>query len=138
MGFPILDILNIGTKIIDRVIPDPAQKAAAQLELMKLQQTGELEQMHADSAAMHDQAEIDKIEASSPSLFKSGWRPAVGWVCVLGLAYGLLGQPLLAWISTIRKWPVPPTLDMGTLVTLLFAMLGIGVMRTTEKLQGAS
>jgi hypothetical protein len=60
----------------------------------------------------------------------------VGWVCVIGLLYTFLAQPLLAWGSGVWSIPVPPQLDMGDLLTLLAGMLGLSVSRTFEKFHG--
>lgn len=132
----ILDILTIGSKILDRVIPNPEQRAAAQLEMFRAQQAGEFKEL--DNQLQRDLAQIDtnKIEAASPDLFRGGWRPAVGWVCVIGLLYTYLGQPLLAWISGIFSVPVPPQLELGDLLVLLGGMLGLGTLRTTERIKG--
>jgi len=125
---PVSAALDIGGKLIDRLWPDPAQRDAAKLELLKLQQSGQL-------AEMTQQTEINKVEAASSSVFVAGWRPAVGWVCVVGLAYTFLLQPLLSWLSSINGWAIPPALDMGDLLTLLGGMLGLGGLRTFEKVQ---
>lgn len=129
----LLDFLNIGSKILDKVIPDPAQKAEAKLKLLELQQAGELKVLDAEMQIALAQNETNKVEAADPSLFKSGWRPAVGWVCVAGLTYTFLGQPLLSWASGVWAIPAPPSLDMGDLFTLLAGMLGLGGFRTFEK-----
>lgn len=132
-----LDITGIGAvsgligNVIDKIWPDPAQRAQANLELLKLQQSGEL-------ASMLAQTDINKVEAASASLFTSGWRPGVGWTCVLGLIYTFLGWPLATWASGIWHFPAPPALDMGTLITLLGGMLGLGGLRTVEKLNGVA
>jgi hypothetical protein len=75
-------------------------------------------------------------EAKHPSVFVAGWRPAVGWVCTVGLAYEFLLQPLAAWISAIAAVPTPPTLDTQSLITLLGGMLGLGIARTVEGVKG--
>jgi hypothetical protein len=124
---PVSAALDIGGKLIDRLWPDPAQKAAAQLELLKLEKSGDLQQIMG-------QMRINEIEAASSSVFVAGWRPAVGWVCVIGLSYTFLLQPLLSWLSAINGWAVPPALDMGDLLTLLGGMLGLSGLRTFEKL----
>lgn len=129
----LLDFLNIGSKIIDKVIPDPQAKAEAKLKLLELQQAGDLKLLDADMQIALAQNETNKVEAADPSLFKSGWRPAVGWVCVFGLAYTFLGQPLITWASSAYGVPAPPQLDMGDLFTLLAGMLGLGGFRTFEK-----
>lgn len=132
-----LDAIGIGAvadfagKVIDKIWPNPAERDAAKLELFKLQQSGEL-------ATIIAQTDINKVEAANPSLFVSGWRPAVGWVCVAGLIYTFVGWPLLTWASTMWTFPIPPALDMGTLITLLGGMLGLGGLRTYEKLNGVA
>ena len=134
---PILGgLLDAGLRILDKVIPDPQAKAQAQLELLKLQQAGEFRQMEADLQLSLAQTEVNKVEAASPDLFKSGWRPGAGWICVLGLAYQFLLQPLLAWGSTIQGDPAPPVLQLGDLYGLLFGMLGLGAYRSVERVKG--
>ena len=79
---------------------------------------------------------MDEFVVQRPSLTSKGlrrWRPFIGWICGMGLAYQFLIYPIL--IAFIPK--VIP-LDMGTLLTLLAGILGLGAMRTTEKLQGKS
>jgi hypothetical protein len=136
----VLDIL-VGpvTKILDKVIPDPQAKAQAQLEMLRLNQAGEFKEI--DSQLQRDlaQVEINKIEAGSDSFFKSGWRPAVGWTCAGGLAYQILIRPLIGWTcANLWGWTAPPSLEMDTLLTLLFSMLGLGAYRTAEKIKGAT
>lgn len=84
------------------------------------------------------QVELNKIEAAHRSIFVAGWRPAIGWVCALALLYQfvicpLLGYILLVFLPTI---PVPPTLDFAPLMTVVMSLLGLGGLRTVEKLQG--
>ena len=129
-------LIDAGLKGLDRVLPDPAQKAAAQLELLKLQQAGEFRVLEADLQLALAQTKINEVEAASPDLFKSGWRPGAGWICVLGLAYQFLAQPLLAWGSTIQGYPAPPVLQLGDLYGLLFGMLGLGAYRSVERVKG--
>lgn len=132
--FDLGSILDFGGKVLDRVIPDPAQKAAAQLELLRLAQNGELAQLTADTEIAKAQIEVNKVEAASESLFKSGWRPAAGWACVGGLAYQVIARPLLGWAgANLLHWSAPPALEMDTLGTILFGMLGLGAYRTYEK-----
>src|SRR6185436_14405888 len=132
MAFDPLSIgLQIGGKVIDHFFPDPEKKAAAQLELLKLAQTGEL-------AAMTAQTDINKAEATNPNSFVAGWRPYVGWICGTGLAVQFIIRPFATWGSSLAGHPIEfPSLDMGTLMTLLTGMLGLGAMRSYEKLQGA-
>lgn len=128
----------IGT-ILDKIIPDPAAAADAKLKALELAQRGETAALDADMRLALGQIEVNKIEAASPGLYKGGWRPAVGWVCVAGLAYTFLLQPLLPWLAAValdRALPALPDLDINGLIALLGGMLGIGSMRTVEKLKG--
>ncbi len=134
---PISIALDIGGKIIDKIWPDPAQKAQAQLELFKLQQSGELAQMTAETQLAQAQAAVNQAEAANANLFVAGWRPWIGWVCGSGLAYQYLAAPLLTWFASLIGHPTTaPSLDIATLMQLLFGMLGLGAMRTVEKLNG--
>jgi len=129
---PVSALLDIGGKVLDRVFPDPAQQAAAKLELMKLQQNGEL-------AQIAGQMDINKIEAASSSLFVSGWRPAIGWICGAGFGVQFVIGPLAEWGSTLYGHPVKfPPMDTGTMMPLLLGMLGLGGLRTAEKIQGVA
>lgn len=130
---PLLDpILNLGGKLIDRLWPNPEDKARAQLELLKMQQDGDLKQLDADLQLALAQAQTNTAEAASGNPFASGWRPFVGWVCGAGLLYQLLARPLLIGFS---GHDFPP-LEIDTLMTLLFGLLGLGAYRTAEKIKG--
>jgi hypothetical protein len=125
--------------IIDKLVPDPAQKAAMQLEVMKMNQAGEFKEL--DNQLQRDLAQIavNQTEAASTDLFKSGWRPAIGWICGAGLATQFLIAPLATWLASLIGHPlVFPTLDMGTLLTLLGGLLGLGTLRTVDKIKGVA
>lgn len=125
---PISALFEVGSKVLDRVLPDPAQQAAAKLELLKLQQNGEL-------AQITGQMEINKAEAASSSLFVSGWRPSIGWICGAGFAVQFVIGPLAEWGAALAGHPVKfPQMDTGTMMPLLLGMLGLGGLRTAEKL----
>lgn len=136
MGF--LDFLPVIGKLLDRILPDPAVADQAKYNLLQLQQQGALAELQADLQLALGQIEVNKAEAQSPDFFRSGWRPAVGWTCTLGLAYQFLLQPVLSWLASVKSFPVPPSLDLGTLMTLLFGMLGLGAYRTKEKIEGVA
>jgi len=125
---PVSALLDIGGKVLDRVFPDPTQQAAARLELLKLQQSGELTQIAG-------QMDINKAEAASSSVFVSGWLPAIGWICGVGFAVQFVIGPLAEWGSALYGHPVKfPQMDTGTMMPLLLGMLGLGGLRTAEKL----
>ncbi len=132
-----LDFLPTIAKVIDKLIPDPQAKAQAQLDLLKLQQAGEFKELDADLALKLEQIKVNALEAQSPDFFRGGWRPFVGWVCGTGLAVQFLVAPLASWAAALYGHAIAfPSLDMGTLMTLLGGLLGLGGMRTAEKLQG--
>jgi hypothetical protein len=82
------------------------------------------------------QIEVNKIESASSSLFKSGWRPFVGWTCGVALCYHFVLQPFLMFVLlSIWKPMELPVFDMSTLTTVLFGMLGLGGMRSLEKVK---
>lgn len=124
-------VFELGGKIIDRLFPDPAQKAAAELELLKMTQAGDLQTVLA-------QLEINAKEAAHPSIFVAGWRPFVGWTCGIGLIYATVGHNLLAWLAVVQKWPLPPSVDADLLIYTLGGLLGIGGLRTLEKIKGVA
>ena len=125
---PVTALFEVGSKVLDRILPDPAQQAAAKLELLKLQQNGEL-------AQISGQMDINKVEAASSSVFVSGWRPSIGWVCGAGFAVQFVIGPLAEWGSALYGHPVKfPQMDTGTMMPLLLGMLGLGGLRTAEKL----
>lgn len=121
-------LLELGKGIIDRLFPDPAQKAAAELELLKMTQEGDLKLILA-------QLEINAKEAQHPSIFISGWRPAVGWICGFGLAYQTVLHNILQWVASINSWPLPASPDTDTLVYVLGTLLGVAGLRTIEKVK---
>lgn len=133
---PVTTILEIGSKVFDRLFPDPTQKAQAQLELFKLQQSGELAQLTADTQLALQQGNINVEEAKSSSIFVSGWRPFIGWVCGVGFGVQFVIGPLAEWASNLTGHAVAfPPLDLSTMLPLLGGMLGLGTMRTAEKIK---
>jgi hypothetical protein len=114
--------------ILKRVLPDPEARQKAIAELYAGLQASDLAQM-----------EVNKAEAGSSSVFVAGWRPFIGWVCGLALFYQFLLSPLTMWGGYIAGYPIPnpPTLDEH-LWELLFGMLGMGALRTFEKLKGVA
>lgn len=129
---PLTAVLGIGEKLIDKLLPDPKQKAEALQKLAEMQQNGDL-------AVIGNQVEINKIEAGNTNVFVSGWRPFIGWVCGTALAFQLVAAPLVMWGSEIAGHRVAlPAMQTELLTTLLVGMLGLGGMRTVEKLQGVA
>ena len=126
-------LLDFGKAILDRFIPDPAQKQAAELEMFRMAADGELKEVLG-------QLEINVQEAANPSVFVSGWRPFIGWVCGSALVYQYLLRPLAGVFFLSIGHPLPmdlPGLD-DNLWQLLLGMLGLGGLRTFEKVKGVT
>lgn len=128
-------LIDTARAVLDRVLPDPAERARAELELLKAQAEGTFEQKAAQALAL-GQIDTNKAEASA-DVFRGGWRPFVGWVCGLAFAQQYVVWPTAAWIAAAVGHPLPPmpTLD-GVLWELLFGLLGLGTLRSVEKIKG--
>lgn len=128
MSFGIDSAIAAGLSILDKFIPDPAAKAKAAAELRDSLQKWDTGQM-----------EVNKQEAASSSVFVAGWRPAIGWVCAGALFYQYLLAPVLTWATAAVGFylPTPPSLD-GSLWELMFGLLGMGGLRTYEKIAGVA
>ena len=135
-------IADLATHILDRFVPDPAQKAAAALEILKAQQAGEFKQIDAQLALSNAQTDINKVEAGSTSLFVSGPRPALMWVGVLGVLYMWVLLPFGVFVYTTyngHALPVPPPVIDGSLMTMLGGLMGVQIVaRSAEKIKGVS
>ncbi len=133
-------IASVIGKVIDRAWPDPATRAQAAQALAELQQAGEFKQIDADLQAMQMQVDVNKIEAASSDRFKSWPRPFVMWVCGISFGYASVIDPFMRFVATVfyhYTGPFPP-IDTAITFQLLLMLLGLGGMRTTEKLKGAA
>ena len=134
---PITILLGIGSKVIDKIFPDPAQRDAAKLELLKMQQAGELAQLAADTNLMIEQLKVNQAEAQNPSVLVSGWRPMIGWVCGAACAWNWIGLPIVKLGLAIAGHQINlAPADLTEMLPILMGMLGLGGLRTLEKLQG--
>ena len=130
---PITAILGIGNKLIDHFFPDANQAAAAKLKLLEMQQSGDL-------AVMASQMDINKIEAANPSIFVSGWRPFIGWVCGISLAYAAIIEPVSRFFATVlfKYNGAFPIIDTTLTLQILLGLLGLAGMRSWEKEKGVA
>lgn len=123
---PVTAALDIGGKLIDRLWPDPQQRDIAKLELLKMQQAGELAQIA-----------VNQEEARSTNVFVSGWRPAIGWVCGAACAWNWIGLPMVkaALVIAGYQFDLKPA-DLTDMLPVLMGMLGLSGLRTVERLNG--
>lgn len=123
--------------ILKRVLPEEKMSEEDRVKV-EAQVTLALAQM--DFSQLESQLKINLEEAKSQSVFVAGWRPAVGWVCATALGYSFVLQPFLAF--TVSLWtkdlPPVPVLDWGALSVILMGLLGLGGMRSWEKIKGVA
>ena len=136
--FPLAAVLDIGSKILDKVFPDPAQAEAAKLKLLEMQQNGELAQLAATTDIAKLQIQTNLEEAKSTNWFVAGWRPFVGWVCATALCYVAVIEPIIRFVAKVwggygGEFPV---IDTNLTMQVLMGLLGLGAMRSVEKVKG--
>lgn len=119
------------TGLLDKVVEDKDQKAKLAHEIATMAEKA------AHEAAMA-QVEVNKAEAQHRSIFVAGWRPFIGWTCGVALAYHFVANPLIMFAVTVAGVDIPtlPSFDMDSLMTVLLGMLGLGGMRSFEKMKG--
>ena len=125
---------SLGTAI-DKVHTSEEETAAAKQALEKLRQIPGLAQI-----------KVNEVEAQHRSIFVAGWRPSIGWVCSLGLAFAFIGIPIMGWyilIADVRladgsMMPTPEMPHLEYIMELVLALLGMGILRTMEKARGLS
>lgn len=129
MGIPIIgDVLGIVGNVIEKIVPDKEKAATMKHEIAMSLVNSDLAQM-----------DINKQEATHPNVFVSGWRPAVGWICVMALFFNYILSPIASWACAIWLPEITlPSLDISELMTLLFGLLGMGTLRSYDKAQGTA
>jgi hypothetical protein len=121
----------LGT-LIDRLIPDRAAAERAKLEI-------EAQLVASANEAALAQVEVNKIEAGHSSVFVAGWRPSIGWVCAAGLAWAFVLAPVASWALVVSGAKAElPDIQTDYLLELVIAMLGMGGLRTFEKMRGVA
>lgn len=145
---PASALIEFGRDVIDKIWPDKtaqaAERAQAQSHVLDLAQQRYQGALQASASTDAAQAEVDKVEAASPSLWKSGWRPAIGWVGATALfvyyvPYCLVATVLWAYQCYSTHTLVPrPNLDIADLIALITILLGASTQRMIERLKNVS
>lgn len=139
-----MDVLGIKTLadvaigLANRVWPDPAKQAEMALKIKELEQKGNFDELSLLIGNINKQLDINAKEAEHPSIFVAGWRPAVGWTCAIALFYSTLFEPFMRFIAQVvfgyvGKFPI---LDNSLLDNILIPLLGLGALRTYERVKG--
>jgi len=132
-------LMSLLPDLLDKVLPNPQAAADAKLKLMEMAQKGELAQLDSATQIAVSQNEVNKVEAASSSTFVAGWRPFVGWICACAIGFKYIGGPLLVMIAAYYGKPITlPEVGADDLMVLLGGMLGLGTLRTVEKVKGVA
>jgi hypothetical protein len=121
----VLGLSDLASTVISKIWPDKSE--------------AEKQQLAAAVALVQGQLDINKVEAANPSVFVSGWRPFVGWVCGSACAWNWIGLPivklgLMVWGHPIDLSPA----NLSEMMPLLLGLLGMGTLRTVEKINGVA
>lgn len=122
---PITAGVDLVKTVVDKIWPDKSEQERAQLA--------------AALQLVQGQLDINRAEAASPSVFVAGWRPAIGWICGAAFAWNWVGLPVAnfaaAWLA--HPMSLSPA-DMSEMLPVLTGMLGLGGLRTFEKVKGVA
>jgi len=127
-GGPAIDAVSAVGNVVDQLFTSDEEKAQAAILMAKIRQKPQLLQ-----------AEINRVEAGHRSLFVAGWRPFIGWVCGVGFLWAFLLHPLFEWVVLIRGFGITaPAIVTDNMMELVLALLGLGTLRSVEKMTGRS
>ncbi len=137
---PITALLDFGSKVIERIFPDPSQAAQAKLELFKMQQSGELAAMAAEVSIQTAQIKVNEESAKSSSLWVSGARPFILWGCGFAMLYAAVFEPIMRFVAVVCFAYAGnfPALDTTLTTQVLLGLLGLSGMRTLDKIKGVA
>lgn len=132
-------LLPFAADLIKKLFPDPQAQAEAQFKLLQLASNGELAQLQSVTDLAKGQLQVNQTEAASTSLFVSGWRPFVGWTCGAAFAFKYIGAPVAVMVCDMAGIALKlPAIETGELLPILLGMLGLGALRTVEKVKGVA
>jgi hypothetical protein len=133
-----LEIAALIATIINKIFPDKDKQGDRDFQLKKELLAKELQDGLLDAGLIEKQLDINIEEAKHSSIFVAGWRPFIGWVCGIAFAWQYVLCPVLTFLLVVSGQPIPvmPTFGIETMIPVLFGMLGLGGLRTYEKLKG--
>ena len=131
---PLSALLDLGKSAIDKIWPDPIKRAEELRKLKEIEQKGDLAELNAYVSNLSGQLAINAAEAKHKSIFVAGWRPYVGWVGGVSLAYVSIVEPIMRFIATMNGYTGEfPVIDTALTIQVLMGMLGIAGMRSWDK-----
>lgn len=126
LGNEVVSAVDAVGNAFDKLFTSDEERANAEMVMAKLRQAPHMLQ-----------AEINRVEASHRSIFVAGWRPFIGWVCGVGFLWAFVGQPVFEWSVALAGSDInPPSVPSENMLELVMALLGLGGLRTYEKLSG--
>jgi hypothetical protein len=135
-------LFSAAQSLIERFFPDPEKKAEAQRALLQMQQNGELALLASETDLAKLQIQTNVEEAKHANIFVSGWRPAVGWCCAAAFAYSYVLLPFAQFLvftfgttTMTEQLALAPRLELSEMMPVLLGMLGLGSLRTVEKVK---
>ena len=125
---------------VDKLFTSDEERLAAKIELQKAEMIFQTREMELRQQQNLGQLDLNKVEAGNANVFVSGWRPFIGWVCGFALAYGFILEPVLRFLAKVMfgyegEFPV---IELAELNSILLGMLGLGSLRTFEKVKGVA
>ena len=118
-------VTELASTVINKIWPDKSE--------------AERQQLAAAVMVVQGQLDINKVEAASPSVFVSGWRPFIGWVCGVACAWNWIGLKIALFVAAYLGHPLDmQPADVSEMMPVLLGMLGLGGFRTVEKLKGVN
>jgi len=142
IGAALPSIADTAKVLVDRLVPDPNAKAAAQAEIEQALAAREVAIVNATMEIAKAQSQVNLAEATGNDRFSARWRPSVGWICAAGFGYQFVLAPILTWATNLAgvmigaAIPPAPTLSINDLMVVLTGILGLGIQRTVERTQG--
>lgn len=127
------DVVRAVGDSLDKLFTSDDERNEKRLEVVKAERDFSLAALQVLGKSDEKQADVNIEEIRSGSIFMAGWRPAIGWIGVVGLAYQFVVYPLLLWLPIGGEPPKP--LDAAVLFSMITGMLGIGAMRSFDKMQ---
>jgi hypothetical protein len=118
-------VADFATNVVNRIWPDKSEQ--------------EKQQIAAAVMVVQGQIDTNKEEAKSPSIFVSGWRPFIGWVCGAACAWNWIGLPIALFVAAYlgKTLSLRPA-DISEMMPILLGMLGLGGLRTVERINGVA
>lgn len=137
---PVTALLDVGGKIIDKIWPDPVERDKAKFELFKLQQSGELAQLAAETDLAKAQIAVNQEDAKSSNWFVSGARPFILWGCGFAMMYAAMFEPIMRFVAVVvfKYAGEFPVLDTMLTTQVLLGLLGLSGMRSIDKKNGVA